>query len=108
MRDGLVELHLMLCLNGRKEILHCRCNHSDLSFNFVAPLLSQSISHALLMQSLAMALQVAKVLTNGFVHGNRVACKALGRAFCAEQLAPFPVNLNLERGTAVLRLILEP
>lgn len=42
---------------------------SDLGFDFVAPLLAESIFQALLIQPLPTAFQVANVLSDGFIHG---------------------------------------
>ena len=62
-------LYLVRSLKGRKEMLHRRCNGSNLGLNFVAPRLADSGFHALLMQPLATAFQVANVLSDSFVHG---------------------------------------
>ena len=65
----------MFRFNGGKEMRYGRCDGSDLSLNFVAPLLAESIFHALLVQPLATTFQVADMLSDGFVHGDRVAYK---------------------------------
>lgn len=44
-----------------------RCNGSDLRPSFVEPLLAE-IFHALLMQQLATAFQVADVFSHSFIH----------------------------------------
>lgn len=59
------------------EMRDRRCEGSDFSLDFLAALLAESIFHALLMQALATTLEVLDVLSDGYLHGNRVAYKPL-------------------------------
>jgi hypothetical protein len=45
----------VLCLNGCEEMRDRRCNGSDFGFDFVAPLLGESVFKTLLIQPLATA-----------------------------------------------------
>jgi hypothetical protein len=77
---------LLLCFNGCKEVRDGRCDGSDLSLNFITPLLAESISHALLMQVLAATLQALDVLSDRFIHGNRVAYNPSPECFVSNRV----------------------
>jgi hypothetical protein len=68
-------VYLLFCLKRRRKIRHRRGDGSDLGLDFVAALLAELMVHALVVQTLATGFQLTDMLSDGFIHPNRVAYK---------------------------------